>query len=109
MPDYVEVGKILEFLDAETNALNSTFGEIDGEAGTYVACFKNVRSYIERFPTADVEPVVHCRDCKHRVEKWYSDKRMRRGGYQFQGCDIVENCDLGKDDDFCSRGERKTT
>ena len=59
MSDYVEVGKILEFLDAETNALNSTFGEIDGEAGAYVACFKNVRSYIERFPTADVEPVVH--------------------------------------------------
>lgn len=51
---------------------------------------------IKRIPTADVEPVVHCRDCKHRVEKWYSDKRMRRGGYQFQGCDIVENCDLGK-------------
>lgn len=31
---------------------------------------------IKRIPTADVEPVVHCRDCKHRVEKWYSDKRM---------------------------------
>lgn len=61
MSDYVEVGKILEFLDAETNALNSTFGEIDGEAGAYVACFKNVRSYIERFPTADVAPVVHGR------------------------------------------------
>ena len=64
---------------------------------------------LNQFPAADVAPVVHCRDCKHRVEKWYSDKRMRRGGYQFQGCDIVENCDLGKDDDFCSRGERKTT
>lgn len=59
MSDYVEVGKILEFLDAETNALNSTFGEIGGEAGTYVACFKNIRSYIERFPTADVAPVIH--------------------------------------------------
>ena len=64
---------------------------------------------LNQFPAADVAPVVHCRDCKHRVEKWYSDKRMRRGGYQTQSCDIVENCDLGKDDDFCSRGERKTT
>ena len=109
MSDYVKVGKILEFLDAETDALNSTFGEIDGEAGAYVACFKNVRSYIERFPTADVEPVVHCRSCKHQVQKWYSDKRMKRGGYCFYGCDIMENCDLGKDDDFCSLGERKTT
>ena len=59
MGDYIEVGKILEFLDAETNALNSTFGEIGGEAGAYVECLKDVRSYIERFPTADVEPTVH--------------------------------------------------
>lgn len=59
MSDYIEVGKILEFLDAETNALNSTFGEIGGEADAYVACFKNIRSYIERFPTADVAPVIH--------------------------------------------------
>lgn len=57
MSDYVEVGKILEFLDAEINALNSTFGEIGGEAGAYVECFKDVRSYIERFPTADVAPI----------------------------------------------------
>lgn len=109
MPDYVEVGKILEFLDAETNALNSTFGEIDGEAGAYVACFKNVRSYIERFPTADVEPVVHCRDCKYQTKRWYSDKRFRHGGYYFYGCDNMENSDLGQDNNFCARGERKTT
>lgn len=73
--------------------------------GDYAAAWSEIR----KLPAADVEPVVHFRDCKHRVEKWYSDKRMRRGGYQFQGCDIVENCDLGKDDDFCSRGEKKTT
>lgn len=59
MGDYIEVGKILEFLDAETNALNSTFGEIGGEAGAYVECLKDVRAEIERFPTADAAPVVH--------------------------------------------------
>lgn len=79
------------------------------EAEISTAAQKALEDAIDGIPAADVAPVVHCRDCKHRVEKWYSDKRMRRGGYQFQGCDIVENCDLGKDDDFCSRGERKTT
>lgn len=64
---------------------------------------------LKNAPAADVAPVVHCRSCKHQVQKWYSDKRMKRGGYYFYGCDIMENCDLGKDDDFCSRGERKTT
>mgnify|MGYP006974982926 FL=1 len=94
MSDYVEVGKILEFLDAETNALNSTFGEIDGEAGAYVACFKNIRSYIERFPTADVEPVVRCKDCKYYLG--------------LAECEF-EGHFSGGTDYFCADGERKTT
>lgn len=73
--------------------------------GDYAAAWSEIR----KLPAADVAPVVHCRSCKHQVQKWYSDKRMKRGGYYFYGCDIMENCDLGKDDDFCSRGERKTT
>lgn len=95
MAEYIEREEAKEAVDY---AIEMTSGEYDA-----------IALAIDGIPAADVAPVVHCRDCKHRVEKWYSDKRMRRGGYQFQGCDIVENCDLGKDDDFCSRGERKTT
>lgn len=90
MSDYVEVGKILEFLDAETNALNSTFGEIDGEAGAYVACFKNVRSYIERFPAADVAPVVRCKDC---IKCGFCGADTNLGVMGYYG--------------FCSRGRRR--
>ena len=96
MSDYVEAGKILEFLDAETNALNSTFGEIDGEAGAYVACFKNVRSYIERFPTADVAPVVRCENCTSGI--------MADDNKYIICCRLGVGMEL---DDFCSYGEGK--
>ena len=69
----------------------------------------NVKFDIENFPAADVEPVVHCRDCKYQTKRWYSDKRFRHGGYYFYGCDNMENSDLGQDNDFCARGERKIT
>ena len=80
MGKYIEVGRILEFYDAEINALNSTFGEIGGEAGAYVECLKDVRSEIERFPTADVAPVAHGQwlgksgpfQCKCSVCGWMS-------------------------------------
>jgi hypothetical protein len=69
----------------------------------------NVKFDIENFPAADVEPVVHCRDCKYQTKRWHSDKRFRHGGYYFYGCDNMENSNLGQDNDFCARGERKIT
>ena len=104
MSDYIEVGKILEFLDAETNALNSTFDEIGGEAGAYVACFKDVRSYIERFPTADVEPVVRCKACVH----WEGDPDTYSDDNGVKGF-CMNSFERTNEDDFCSLGERKTT
>lgn len=43
------------------------------------------------------EPVVHCRDCIHRDPE---DKRC--------DCGCWHTPFTTKDDDFCSRGERKT-
>lgn len=64
---------------------------------------------LKNAPAADVEPVVHCRDCKYQTKRKYSDKRFRHGGYYIYGCENMENCDLGQDNDFCARGERKIT
>lgn len=49
---------------------------------------------VKNFPTADVEEVVRCRDCK-----WY--------GHVGCAIQIVDDSDRPKDDDFCSFGERK--
>mgnify|MGYP000182026488 FL=1 len=58
----------------------------------------NVKLYdeIQKFPTADVESVVRCKDCKHYEHFDTYNKHFcnEYGGY------VTEN-------DFCSRAERK--
>ncbi len=58
----------------------------------------NVKLYdeIQKFPTADVESVVRCKDCKHYEHFDAYNKHFcnEYGGY------VTEN-------DFCSRAERE--
>lgn len=59
--------------------------------------------YVKRQPTADVAPVVRCKDCK-----WFADNN---GGDWF-GCQMFQVVlitpeDAPKPDDFCSYGELK--
>lgn len=52
---------------------------------------------IEGAPTADVVPVVRCKNCKHLTEDGICRKNIRGvGGYK-----------KPSPDDFCSSGERK--
>lgn len=50
---------------------------------------------VNSIPTADVVPVVRCKDCKHLM---FSD---------FYGECVVGHLGIVKPDDFCSYGERK--
>ena len=52
--------------------------------------------YIDSEPAADVAPVVHCKDCKHRDPE---DKRC--------DCGCWHNPFTTNDNDFCNYGERK--
>jgi len=54
-------------------------------------------SRIKALPAADVVPVVRCRDCKHLVGTFRGKLYCRHN------CGIVGP----KENDFCSRGERK--
>ena len=67
-----------------------------------------IKYTIDRIPTADVVPVVRCKDCKYYRES----KNPERSGIKF--CyrlkHPTEDRSIGynySDDDFCSRGERK--
>lgn len=56
--------------------------------------------YLYELPTADVAPVVRCKDCKHYdmgvCLKIYSDGNVHSAAWQSR-----------RPDDFCSYGERK--
>ena len=54
--------------------------------------------YIDGLPSADVHPVIRCKDCKHSTE-WYRDKR-RCFLWCEDGIDVFE-------DGYCSYWERK--
>lgn len=57
--------------------------------------------------------LIRCKDCKHQIKEWRTDKRLKDKGYMVCGCEVVgDACGywalLGQDDDYCSRAERRT-
>lgn len=59
------------------------------------------------------DEIVRCKDCKHQVKEWRTDKRLKNKGYMVCGCEVVgDACGywalLGQDDDYCSFAERRT-
>lgn len=61
-----------------------------------------IKRYVEDMPTADVQPVVHCKDCKHRKERHYEESDEKPY--------IKYECKFTKysmsDDGFCSFGAK---
>jgi hypothetical protein len=56
--------------------------------------------------------LIRCKECKHQIKEWRTDKRLKDKGYMVCGCEVVgDACGfwalLGQDDDFCSYAERK--
>ena len=57
--------------------------------------------------------LIRCKECKHQIKEWRTDKRLKNKGYMVCGCDVVgDACGywalLGQDDDYCSYAERRT-
>jgi len=69
--------------------------EDEKAAVTIATAKKLVRDIVHRTPTADVAPVVHCKDCAHRTEMGNCGHPRHHGilpsAYPY---------------DFCSYGER---
>lgn len=55
--------------------------------------------YLDEIPTADVAPVVRCRECK----RWQRHSEINR---DYGGCRRYSS--TMRYDDFCSQGERRT-
>ena len=52
---------------------------------------------LNKFPTADVIPVVHCKECRHMTNEL---------GYRY--CNVWQGINGYGDDGFCNYGERET-
>lgn len=93
MKRYVDVDKILEIASGHKDFTQS------------IADLTSLREVLEDTPTADVAEVVHCKDCKHFLDK----QRKNHQGICMCG---EKDTSYASDfypyaDDFCSYGERK--
>lgn len=85
MAEYIERAVCLSILRAKANMA------VLMDAAPY---FEKAAQMLEKLPTADVSPVVRCKDCKYN-----------RGSKKCLNPDSFFA--VPKDDDFCSYGERK--
>ena len=102
MSDLIDRQAAIEALrDAENHAFN-----------LYYQGLKKAHKIIADLPSAQPE-IIRCKDCKHQVKEWRTDKRLKDKGYMVCGCEVVgDACGywalLGQDDDYCSFAERRT-
>lgn len=85
-----------EYINRGTAIAKLTALEVSKPNATIVGA----KRLLAKMPTADVAPVVHCKNCKHYdmgvCLKIYSDGNMHPDAWQSR-----------RPDDFCSYGERK--
>lgn len=101
MAEYIDREALIQELDAKLCALH---GELDENRIVYDAFtdgFEECVGEVGKFQfSADVAPVVRCKDCKHYEMgvclKIYSDGNAHPEAWQSR-----------KPEDFCSYGERK--
>lgn len=100
MAKYIEIGEVMK---AARNGYHSDFGRS-------MADLTSLREVLEDTPTADVESVVRCRDCK-----FYNKKTGFCLNHSYfkdsdgMSCSPADSPDFTffNEDDFCSRGKRK--
>lgn len=100
MDEYIEKRKVVNLLIE----LENEFQQFKPFKGFEHAMYRKLceaKIAIEKLPTADVVPVLRCKDCKSSCK----DGNGRTcEGYWYE---LSEFAVPVKDDDFCSYGERK--
>ena len=69
------------------------------ECGKWTGLAKEISKQLKQLPSADLVPVVRCRDCKHWQTDWNPSIPDRHY------CAVMDS--MMKADDFCSYGEKR--
>lgn len=60
---------------------------------------------IDQMPTVDAVPVIRCKDCEWQMSEWLVINHKPILNHYCSYHDYTD--DLGDDDDFCSKAERR--
>ena len=101
MPRYIDADALIAELNERAeaavkwgvNAIADRREDIKIKAEQAIATFCEVSLTVKKLPTADVVPVVRCKECKHRDADDFCTGRGYPNG-------------LVPDDGFCDKGER---
>lgn len=94
MDEYISRKAAIAYIREQSEECQKAFEEFGGESGIYADAYNDLAEDFHSIPTADVAPVVRCKDCKYN-----------RGSKKCLNPDSFFA--VPKDDDFCSYGERK--
>ena len=94
MDEYISRKAAIAYIRERSEECQKAFEEFGGESGIYADAYNDLAEDFHSIPTADVAPVVRCKDCKYN-----------RGSKKCLNPDSFFV--VPKDDDFCSYGERK--
>ena len=97
MADYIERSTAIEaFENGEADVIEDW-----GDGCEFGFGLKNIRDTLNALPTADVAPVVRCKDCEKSDVTEFGKRYCKEPMGSCYGCIPVE------DDYFCSGGRRK--
>lgn len=94
--EYISRKAAIAYIREQSEECQKAFEEFGGESGIYADAYNDLAEDFHSIPTADVAPVVRCRECKY-----YKPDEFECG------CDFAGGLPYVKADDFCSYGERK--
>lgn len=94
MARYIDGEHVKEILNEDVDEVDTSIREHET---FFLNGLKRAIHVIDKAPTADVQPVVHCKDCKYAQNP--NDTMVY--------CTYFE-CGTMSQNDFCSQGERRT-
>ena len=69
MAEYIEREAAIAYIREQSEECQKAFEEFGGESGIYADAYNDLAEDFYRIPTADVAPVVRCKDCKHHEDE----------------------------------------
>lgn len=98
MDEYISRKAAIAYIREQSEECQKAFEELGGESGIYADAYNDLAEDFYGIPAADVAPVVRCKDC----ERWQRHTQVNRDYGECRRFSLTT-----KNDDFCSRGERR--
>ena len=108
MDEYISRKAAIAYIREQSEECQKAFEELGGESGIYADAYNDLAEDFYSIPSADVAPVVRCKDCAHSTLPSELTRRYGKPGtLTCHNMHAPSNRRNVGSNDFCSYGERK--